>query len=82
MPADKISVTMTPELHSALTLAALDHKITLSRQLEVYLRENKDVQRFIDIVRAEPDVGVLAVHGEGVRAASARLKRRMVAPPA
>lgn len=61
MPADKISVTITPELHSALTLAAVEHKITLSRQLEVYLRENKDVQKFIDIVRAEPDVGVLAV---------------------
>lgn len=82
MPADKISVTITPELHTALSLAAVEHKITLSRQLEVYLRENRDVQRFVDVVRSEPDLGVLAVHGEGVRAAVARQRRRMVAPSA
>ena len=74
MTVDKISVTITPELHSALTLAALRNKTNVSRQLEFYLRENAEVQKFIRIVRAEPDEGVLAVHPEFIR----ELKKRRV----
>lgn len=57
----KVSVSMTPELHSALTRSALDHHTNLSREIETYLRENPTVQKYIIEVRSEPDTGVFAV---------------------
>ncbi len=57
----KVSVSMTPELHSALTRSAMDRHTNLSREIETYLRENSTVQRYIIEVRAEPDTGVFVV---------------------
>ena len=64
----KFSVSMTPELHSALTNAALDHHTNLSREIENFLRENATVQKYIAEIRAEPDVGVLAINPKTMRA--------------
>ena len=58
----KFSVSMTPELHSALTNAALDHHTNISREIETFLRENATVQKYIAEIRAEPNDGALAVN--------------------
>ena len=63
----KFSVSMTPELYSALTNAALDHHTSVSREIETFLRENATVQKYIAEVRAEPDTGVLAVNPNRLR---------------
>lgn len=63
---------MTPELHSALTNAALDHHINLSREIENFLRENATVQKYIAEIRAEPDDGVLAINPKTMRAKETR----------
>jgi hypothetical protein len=64
----KFSVSMTPELHSALTNASLDHHTNLSREIENFLRENPTIQKYIMEIRAEPDVGVLAVNPKAMKA--------------
>lgn len=81
MTADKISVSISPELHSALVLAALERHSTISRQLELYLRENPDLQRFIRVVRAEPDVGIQLVSRRFLKEMRGR-KARAATPPA
>lgn len=72
MTVDKISISISPELHTALSLAALQNHLTVSRQLEFYLREHTDLQKFIKIVRAEPDVGILAVSRRVLKEARTR----------
>ncbi len=65
----KVSVSMTPELHSALTNASLDHNTgSLSREIENLLRENPTVQKYIAEIRAEPDVGALVVNSKTMKA--------------
>lgn len=61
---------MTPELYSALTRAALDSGTNLSREIEIHLRENPYIQKYIKEVRAEPDVGVHLVNPKTLRAES------------
>lgn len=51
----KTTVSMTPELYSALTRAALDSGTNVSREIETHLRENTHIQKYIKEVRAEPD---------------------------
>ncbi len=79
MAADKISISLTPELHSALTLASLERGTTVSRQIELYLRENEEVQRFVKVVRAEPEGGVQLVHPKGIQDRRAQTHSRRVA---
>lgn len=57
----KISISITEELDNALESIAAGQGINRSRVIENYLREHKVVQHYIDIVRSEPDTGVLAV---------------------
>jgi hypothetical protein len=57
---NRMTVTISPELDSALTQAALRSGTSKSHMVETFLREHKVVQRFIDDVRAEPDDPVLA----------------------
>jgi hypothetical protein len=66
----KITVSMTPELYSALTRAALDNGTNISREIEIHLRENPYIQKYIEEVRAEPDVGVHLVNPKTLRAKS------------
>ena len=51
----KTTVSMTPELYSALTRAALDSGTNVSREIETHLRENDYIQKYIQEVRAEPN---------------------------
>jgi hypothetical protein len=60
MGAKKISISITDELDDALESIALSQGDSKSRIIENYLREHKVVQHYIDIVRSEPETGVLA----------------------
>jgi hypothetical protein len=75
----KTTVSMTPELYSALTRAALDDGTNLSREIETHLRENPHIQKYIEEVRAEPDMGVHIVNPKTLRAKSTEGKAKAFA---
>jgi hypothetical protein len=52
---DRITISITPELSSALTRLALINDTNVSRQIEVYLRENSSVNKMIQEIRRESD---------------------------
>lgn len=56
----RVTVTLSPELDSALTQASLRSGTSKSHLVETLLREHKLVQKFVEDVRAEPDEPVLA----------------------
>jgi hypothetical protein len=64
----KTTVSITPELYSALTRSALDRGTSVSREIETHLRENAYVQKYIAEVRAEPDVGAHLANSEKLHA--------------
>jgi len=66
----KTTVSITPELYSALTRAALDSGSNVSREIETHLRENPHIQKYIQEVRAEPDVGAHLVNPKTLRSKS------------
>lgn len=66
----KTTISMTPELYSALTRAALDSGTNVSREVETHLRENAYIQKYIQEVRAEPDVGAHLVNPKTLRSKS------------
>ncbi len=51
----RITISITPELSSALTRLALINDTNVSRQIEVYLRENFSVNKIIQEIREESD---------------------------
>jgi metal-responsive CopG/Arc/MetJ family transcriptional regulator len=57
----KISISLTDELDDALESMAIAQGVNKSRVIDNYLRENKVVQHYLDILRSEPDTGVYAV---------------------
>jgi len=60
-PSVKFWVSLSPELHSALTNASLDHYLNMSGEIESLLRQHPTIKEYIEQVRAEPDTGVLVV---------------------
>lgn len=64
MTVVKKAISMTPELHSALTRAALEKDDSVSRRIEIYLRENPSVQKYLREVEAEPRVGAHVAHSK------------------
>ncbi|HEU5220556.1 MAG TPA: hypothetical protein VFU58_00695 [Candidatus Nitrosotalea sp.] len=58
----KISISMTPELYSAIVRAAMDNDVKVSRIISDYLKEHPMIKKYVDEIRAEPDVGVFAVN--------------------
>jgi hypothetical protein len=63
----KTTVSLTPELYSALTRAALDRGTSVSREVETHLRENTYIQKYILEVRAEPAEGAHLVKPKTLR---------------
>ncbi|MGI0006504.1 MAG: hypothetical protein ACREAR_00735 [Nitrosotalea sp.] len=59
---EKISISISQELHSALIRASLDNGTSVSRQIETYLKEHPVIIKYINEIRAEPDAGVYAVN--------------------
>ena len=57
----RITISITPELNSALTRAALDKNTNVSRQIEIYLRENPSIIKYIKEIESESEDAVLAV---------------------
>ena len=78
MTVIKTAISMTPELYSALTRAALAKDDSVSRRIEIYLRENPSVQRYLREVEAEPQVGVHVVRSKRAAAERARTKELAV----
>ncbi len=66
----KTTVSMTPELYSALTRAALDSGTSVSREVETHLRESTYIQKYIREVRAEPNEGAHLVNPKALRSKS------------
>jgi hypothetical protein len=66
----KTTVSMTPELYTALTRSALNSGTSVSREIETHLRESTFLQKYIKEVRAEPDVGAYLVNPRTLRAKS------------
>jgi len=66
----KTTVSMTPELYSALTRAALDSGTSVSREVETHLRESTYIQKYIQEVRAEPAEGAHLVNPKALRSKS------------
>ena len=66
----KTTVSLTPELYSALTRSALDRGTSVSREVETHLRESTFLRKYISVVRAEPDVGAHQVDPRTMRAKS------------
>jgi hypothetical protein len=70
---EKISISITPELHSALIRASLDSSTSISRQIETYLKEHPVIMRYIKEIRSEPDTGVYAVNPKRLKRSKKRL---------
>jgi len=64
----KTTVSITSELYSALTRAALDRDTSVSREIETHLRENAYIQKYIAEVRAEPELGAHLANPEKLHA--------------
>ncbi|MDV3244905.1 MAG: hypothetical protein LYZ66_07035 [Nitrososphaerales archaeon] len=75
----KTTVSMTPELYSALTRAALDSGTNVSREVETHLRESAFIQKYILEVRAEPDVGAHLVNPKTPRSKSRDVEAKVSA---
>jgi hypothetical protein len=41
---DRITISITPELHSALFMAALEHRTSMSRTIENILRDAEEIR--------------------------------------
>lgn len=57
----KITVSLSDELDDALDSAAIAQGVSKSRLMDIYLHEHPVVRRYIEVIRAEPEVGVFAV---------------------
>lgn len=55
----KISISISEELDAALMLATIKRRESKSQVVEILLRENPTIGRFVEIVRAEPASGPL-----------------------
>jgi len=56
---DRITISITPELHSALIMAALEHRISISRVIEITLREAEEFRsKFLPKVREYNEEGI------------------------
>jgi hypothetical protein len=63
----KISISLTPELHSAIIRAAMDNDVKVSRIISDYLKEHPMIKKYIEEIRAEPDIGVFAANPKQLR---------------
>jgi hypothetical protein len=80
MTVVKTAISMTPELHSALTRAALEKDDSISRRIEIYLRENPSVQKYLQEVEAEPLVGAHVVRPSKKAVPRAKTRELTVSP--
>jgi len=56
----KISVAISGELNEALACISIAQGLSKSRVIENLLREHPIIQKEIQIIREEPDTGILA----------------------
>ena len=68
----KLSISLTEELDDAIESIALSQATNKSRIIENYLREHKVVQHYIDIVRSEPQTGVLSISRKSIEELKAK----------
>jgi predicted transcriptional regulator len=75
----KLSISISDELDSALVLATVKRHESKSQVIETLLRENPAVQRFVDIVRADPETGIYA-GAQMMNAGRTRAEHAIAAP--
>ena len=84
----RITISITPELNSALTRAALDKNTNVSKQVEIYLRENHNIIKYIKEIESEDSMlavsskkqssnSMVALGRSGKKSSSVELKRRI-----
>lgn len=56
----QMSISMTPELSSALTRSALHDGTDVSKEIEIILRENPKIMEFIHEIKEESGDGAMA----------------------
>jgi hypothetical protein len=65
---DRITISITPQLHSAIIIASIENDISISRTIENSLRESPYFKKFIDMAReyaeSEENVNPSAVSSE------------------
>ena len=66
----RMTISISPELQSALTRLSLNADTNISKELEFSLRENPRIAKIINEIREESDSGALA----GSRARSHKQK--------
>lgn len=64
---EKISISISSEIHSALIRAALDNGTSVSRQIETYLKEHPVITRYVNEIRTESDVGAYAANPKRIK---------------
>jgi hypothetical protein len=69
-----MTISISPELSSALTRAALRSHTNISKQIEVFLRENQTVSKYIKEIREEYEPGALAASPAKNRSAKSSTK--------
>jgi len=74
MTASKLSISLAPEVDRALELLAARSRQAKSALIEVALRENPLVTKYIEIVRAEMHAEPNAIPGREIRE-SAKARR-------
>ena len=67
MAVEKISISISPELYTAIEAVAMDKRSSISKQIEIYLRENEDVKRYLKHIRSEPESGGETIHASKFR---------------
>lgn len=63
----KITISLPDELDEALALAALRRKEAKSAVIATFLREHKEVAKYVAVVRSEPDTTVFTASSRARR---------------
>ena len=65
---DKISISIPPELHSAIIIASMENNVSVSKAIESLLRDSPDCQRLLvkakEYAESEENVNPSAVSSE------------------
>ncbi len=65
---DKISISIPPELHSAIIIASIENDVSISRTIESLLRNSPDCQKLLvkakEYAESEENVNPSAVSSE------------------
>ena len=71
MTKDKFTISISPELHSALMLASIDKDISLSKIIEYYLKNSNKFKKYIkeakNYAKAEEGINPAAIGSDYIQ---------------